>query len=71
MIRVTFDRDRCKGCKLCTEVCPKKIVVMDNETINAKGFYPATISDESLCNGCMSCARMCPDCVITIERVEE
>ena len=28
MAKVTFDTDRCKGCELCTIVCPKKIVVM-------------------------------------------
>jgi 2-oxoglutarate ferredoxin oxidoreductase subunit delta len=65
MIKVTFDRDRCKGCRLCTEFCPKKIVVMDTENI-----YPATITNEALCTGCTSCAKICPDCVITIERVE-
>ena len=27
--KVTFNTDRCKGCELCTTVCPKHIVVMD------------------------------------------
>ena len=28
--KVTFNSDRCKGCELCTAVCPKHIVVIDN-----------------------------------------
>ena len=29
MAKVTFRTDKCKGCGLCTTVCPKKIVIMD------------------------------------------
>ena len=38
MPKVTFREDRCKGCALCTTVCPKKIVVMAKDKINEKGF---------------------------------
>ena len=40
---VTFRRDRCKGCELCTLVCPKHIIVMDESTTNRKGYHPATV----------------------------
>lgn len=66
--KVTFDSDRCKGCELCTLVCPKKIVIIDKTTINRKGYHPAAVSDMDACIGCASCARMCPDSVITVER---
>ena len=66
--RVTFDSDRCKGCELCTTVCPKNIVVIDLNTINRKGYHPAAVSDMGLCIGCASCAKMCPDSIITVER---
>ena len=70
MAKVTFDTERCKGCGLCESVCPKNIVRLARETINAKGYHPAEVSeaDMALCIGCASCARMCPDCVITVER---
>jgi len=68
MFKLTFYEDRCKGCKLCVAVCPKKIVYINNEKINKKGFHPAGCSDESICIGCASCARICPDCVIKIEK---
>ncbi len=66
--RVTFERDRCKGCGLCVEVCPRHIVELDHKESNAKGYYPATVTDMSRCTGCASCAKMCPDSVITVER---
>ena len=43
--KVTFDSDRCKGCELCTTVCPKHIVVIDKSRINRKGYHPASVHD--------------------------
>lgn len=68
MPKVTFDVDRCKGCALCTTVCPKKIVLMETEIINAKGYNPAVVKEMDKCIGCGFCANMCPDSVITVER---
>ena len=31
--KVTFNSDRCKGCELCTTVCPKHIVAIDQDSI--------------------------------------
>ena len=66
--RVSFDQDRCKGCELCTTVCPVNIVVMDKAQINKKGYNPATVNEMDKCVGCANCATMCPDNVITVER---
>ena len=66
--KVTFNSDRCKGCELCTTVCPKHIVIIDKETINRKGYHPATVSDMEQCIGCASCAKICPDSIITVEK---
>lgn len=68
MAKVTFSEDRCKGCKLCTTACPKKIVVMDTEKLNSKGFHPAGVREMEKCIGCAFCATICPDCVITVEK---
>lgn len=68
MPKVTFDEDRCKGCKLCTAVCPKKIVVMDKGKFNVKGFHPAGVTDMDKCIGCAFCAIICPDVVIEVEK---
>ena len=68
MANVIFNEDRCKGCKLCTVVCPKKIVSIREDVINVKGFHPAGVTDVGLCIGCAFCATICPDCVITVEK---
>lgn len=68
MARVIFDEERCKGCELCTTVCPKGIVVMACQRMNSKGYHPATVIDMDKCIGCASCARICPDVVIEVER---
>lgn len=68
MAKVTFRKDACKGCGLCVSVCPKKILRLSGEEINAKGFHPAEITDQEACIGCAFCATMCPDCIITVEK---
>ena len=68
MAKVTFREDRCKGCGLCVDACPKKIVTMAKDRINAKGFHPATVVEMDKCIGCAFCATMCPDVVIEVER---
>ncbi|MEG1311815.1 MAG: 4Fe-4S binding protein [Romboutsia sp.] len=65
---VYFNQDRCKGCGLCVEVCPVKIVQIDKIKINKKGYNPATVTYMEKCIGCTNCATMCPDEVITVER---
>lgn len=69
--KVLFNRDKCKGCELCVNFCPKKIIAMDQSHVNAKGYHPAGIEDMSQCIGCASCALMCPDCCISIYQLEE
>lgn len=68
MVKITFKTDTCKGCGLCVDACPKKILRISPDVINKKGHHPAEITDEAACVGCASCATMCPDCVIKIEK---
>ena len=70
MPKVTFNKELCKGCGLCVNACPKKIVKLD-DSINAKGYHPACVTDQSQCIGCAFCATMCPDCVITVEKEDK
>lgn len=66
--RVTFNEDLCKGCELCVAACPVKIISLDKEKMNKKGYNPATVKEMDKCIACQSCALMCPDVVITVER---
>lgn len=68
MNRVTFNSDLCKGCGLCTEACPKKLIRLSPNVLNAKGFHPAEITDMDKCIACAMCAMMCPDVVIKVEK---
>ncbi|MBE6775678.1 MAG: 4Fe-4S dicluster domain-containing protein [Ruminococcaceae bacterium] len=68
MPKVTFKTDMCKGCGLCVIACPKKILVIAKDKINAKGHSPAEMTDETKCIGCAFCATMCPDCIIKVEK---
>lgn len=68
MAKVTFNEDICKGCGLCVDVCPKKILKIDEKRLNAKGYNPAVMADQDSCIACAFCAKMCPDCVITVEK---
>ena len=68
MAKVTFKKELCKGCGLCVNACPKKIVALMDDEINAKGYHPAGVTNQEECIGCAFCATMCPDCVITVEK---
>jgi 2-oxoglutarate ferredoxin oxidoreductase subunit delta len=65
---ILIDEDRCKGCELCTRVCPFNLVHIANH-FNAKGYRPSTLLDpQGKCTGCTLCARMCPDVAIIVYR---
>jgi len=66
MSKITIREERCKGCELCVDACPKKILKLAEDKINAKGYHPVSMTDESKCTQCAACATMCPDVVITV-----
>jgi len=66
--KIIVKEDVCKGCGLCVNACPRKIIAIANEKINSKGYHPAELLDEEKCTGCASCAVMCPDVAIIVER---
>ncbi len=68
MNKLTFNTDRCKGCGLCVQACPKKLIVLCTDKLNGKGYHPAAITDQSACIACAMCAMMCPDAVIKVEK---
>ncbi len=68
MATLTFREDLCKGCGLCVKFCPKGVLQLAQERINAKGHHPAEAAKPEDCIGCAFCATMCPDCIIKVER---
>ena len=69
MGRVEFLEERCKGCLLCTTVCPKNIIEQTSR-FNRQGYKVVEVTPENMpkCIGCASCALVCPVCVITVYR---
>lgn len=66
---IYVDQTRCKGCSLCVMACPKEVIVLDQDTLNAKGYHPAILDEsENACTGCAICAVICPDACITVYR---
>ncbi len=65
MPQVTIEKDRCKGCVLCVEACPQKILEMSKK-MNVKGYFYSTVVEPQRCIGCRICAIMCPDVAITV-----
>jgi 2-oxoglutarate ferredoxin oxidoreductase subunit delta len=68
MAKMIVDFEKCKGCALCTTACPKKIIIIQKEKRNKKGYFTSQCIDMNACIGCAFCAMMCPDCAITIEK---
>ena len=68
MARLTFKTDKCKGCGLCIDVCPKGVLALATDKINIKGHHPIEAGKPDDCIGCAFCATMCPDCIIKVER---
>lgn len=68
MAGIKVNEERCKGCGLCVDACPRQILALSKSRINSKGYHPVEMTDKDKCTGCTSCAIMCPDVVITVER---
>jgi 2-oxoglutarate ferredoxin oxidoreductase subunit delta len=67
MSRIEVREDRCKGCLLCTTVCPVGIIVQ-SDRFNVSGYKVVEVPDavKDKCTGCASCAMICPDVAITV-----
>jgi len=65
--RIVIDSERCKGCELCTSICPQNVIRISS-AFN-KGYQPAELVDPlGACTGCAVCAIICPDTAITVYR---
>jgi 2-oxoglutarate ferredoxin oxidoreductase subunit delta len=67
IFRVTIEKNRCKGCELCTHACPKQVLGMSRE-INDKGYFFSQVVNQPACIGCRFCGFTCPDVAITVEQ---
>ncbi|MFP5276424.1 MAG: ferredoxin family protein [Acidobacteriota bacterium] len=54
-----IDRDECKGCGLCIEACPPKVIALSEE-LNHYGYRTAVYAGSG-CTGCGICFMACPE----------
>jgi 2-oxoglutarate ferredoxin oxidoreductase subunit delta len=60
--RVIITRERCKGCELCIEFCPRDVLAKSDD-FNPKGYhYPVVRNDD--CINCRLCLTVCPEYAI-------
>ena len=60
LFKVHLIEDRCKGCGLCVEYCPRQVLRM-SEGFNKKGYHPPSVVEPLECVGCHFCEEICPE----------
>jgi 2-oxoglutarate ferredoxin oxidoreductase subunit delta len=65
-------KERCKGCRLCVEYCPKQVLEMSKD-FNEKGYHYPQLKQgqEKDCINCGYCQEVCPDFAIYVEEVAQ
>jgi len=51
---IVIDKKLCKKCRICIEMCPKKLIELDDE-----GYVHLKYPEQ--CNDCALCSWICPD----------
>jgi len=59
VVTLKLDPAKCNGCRLCVEVCPHAVFVVENKL--------ARIVDRDACMECGACARNCEPGAITVD----
>ncbi len=57
--QLRVDTNECKGCGLCIEACPPKVIRLE-ESLNPYGYRTATYMGAG-CTGCGICFLVCPE----------
>ncbi len=67
--KINVLKDRCKGCRLCIEFCPRK-VLRESTDFNARGYHSVCAEKESECLHCGLCELICPEFAIEVVPAE-
>ena len=66
--KVKLNEDKCKGCDLCLNLCPKH-VFEESPEIGLKGYKTRLVKSENECNDCGLCQYFCPEGAIALEEI--
>jgi len=64
--RIIIVEDLCKGCGICIDFCPAKIL-KTSRRMTKKGIFSPEVIDPVKCTACRICQYYCPDFAIFIE----
>ncbi len=64
--KIIINTERCKGCGLCVQVCPRASIAISKRS-NKSGYFPAKVKNSD-CTGWAACAIICPEAVIEVSR---
>jgi NAD-dependent dihydropyrimidine dehydrogenase PreA subunit len=59
VVTLTYDPEKCTGCRRCLEVCPRAVFEMQDKK--------ARITDKDRCIECGACANNCPYEAISVD----
>ncbi len=65
-VKIKILEERCKGCGLCIEFCPRKVLSFSGKR-NLQGYKVVSFNDPERCNACGICYLMCPEVVFVSE----
>ena len=68
--RIDIFEPYCKGCAICSEMCPEDGLRIGSR-LGPLGYFLAEVTDAERCNGCRFCEVACPDMAITVTEVDE
>lgn len=66
---VEVNKERCKGCDLCVQACPCKVLAL-SKNVNKKGYTYSYMAQADDCIGCAACGYVCPDGCISVYKVK-
>ena len=65
---LVIDADACKGCELCIDACPPRVLTMST-IVNGLGYrFPEL---QPGCTGCAACVLVCPDFCLAAWRYDQ
>ncbi|MEM1538432.1 MAG: 4Fe-4S binding protein [Candidatus Nezhaarchaeales archaeon] len=65
MVKIVVDESLCKGCGICVDLCPAKVLELSKD-ISVKGVHLPIPTRSDRCTKCLLCVMYCPDFAITV-----
>ena len=69
-VEIQIINERCKGCKICIEICQTDVLDIAEEP-NKFGYNPPYVKTLEDCTVCGLCEMLCPDFAIRVYYREE